>query len=148
MSDKLEVTKENLQKAFSQATDDGKKLLSNLFGETAATAATSEDVDSKEMAAILACYVKIGLDRSAEIPFKDPRTKRQRRLNAICDLDVIRDANIGDWVPDWSNSNQSKYEPSLLKTLRGSASRARIAMAGTRARVSARAFAFQLPKWQ
>lgn len=111
----LTINKKNALKAFKDATSEGKKLLTNLFGEKA----LSVNIEERHLS-VEDCYTELGLVRDEEIPFKNPITKRQRSLNAICDLDVITEVHREGWDPNKNYGNEYRYEPRFIKNSSGS----------------------------
>ncbi len=50
-----------------------------------------------------------GLTQEDVLPYKDPVNKRQAYLNACAFLDLMNEVMNEGWVPDYTNSNQPKW---------------------------------------
>lgn len=46
-----------------------------------------------------------------ELPYKDPKDRRQQSVNAYEMLTYIVPIRRGKWTPDWNNTSQYKYYP-------------------------------------
>lgn len=94
----LTVTKESAIKAYNNADDKGKTLLSNLYGQEVFNQNITDRVKSYEDAAIIT-----GKTVSFSGDSKDEKAYKM--------LKTITEALNEGWTPDWSNSNQPKYYP-------------------------------------
>lgn len=100
----LEITFTNAQKAFKEADEKGKTLLTNMFGKEVFSQKITDRIKSFEDAC-----AEIGEDPIELLPYKNPKTKRQFAANDAMRLDVIAEALRGDFEADWSNSIQRKW---------------------------------------
>lgn len=57
-----------------------------------------------------ACDI-LGLDPLKSIPYSEPANDREKATNAYAKLDIIAEALNEGWKPDWSDSDQDKYNP-------------------------------------
>lgn len=75
-----EITKEDALTFYPHLDEEGKQLFKerykDFFSETGYEAACK----------------KLGLNPQEELPYADPKTKRQRKLNAFTKLDIQREA--------------------------------------------------------
>lgn len=108
MSETLQVTRANALKAFNQANDKGKTLLSNLFGEKVFTQKITERVKTFEDA----CEV-LGISDPTQIFFQSKCLLTNAMKGAInhMKLCIIAEALNEGWQPDYSNSSEYKYYP-------------------------------------
>lgn len=60
--------------------------------------------------------VELNLKNSDVLPFADPQTKEQKSLNALAKIQKISQVLNEGWIPDFTNSNQSKYFPFFKKS--------------------------------
>ena len=102
----LQISKANALKAFKEANDKGKLLLSNLFGEKVFSQKITDRVKSFENA----CEI-IGEDPEDVLPYKYPKNKRQHALNDYARLDVIAEALQQEYQANWADGNEYKWRP-------------------------------------
>lgn len=103
--EKLEVLKQNAIKAFKNANAEGKKILSNLFGEDVFSSKIENTKTFEEVCDFMA------VNPNDIIPYKNPVNSFQKGINAFAKLTFIADAFNGEWKADWSNTNQKKWYP-------------------------------------
>lgn len=81
-----QISKTKAIELYKQVDDNGKKWLENEFGK---------DFFYDEQGSL--CYEaackKLGKNAQAELPFKKPTTKRQKKANAFIKLDILREAH-------------------------------------------------------
>lgn len=99
----LEVTLENVRKAFEEADDKGKAMLKNLFGASTFIKNVMEAVRSFEDAC------EITGDDPKALPYPNPKNDHEEALNAMHRMWIVTRALNGKWYPDWDNSNEYKY---------------------------------------
>lgn len=103
MSETLEISKENAVKAFEEANDKGKALLSNLFGKK---------VFQKKITDRVKTFLDV-LSEAGETLGQFQKRTAGLSIDAIAYEQVkllVKVLNEG-WVPDWNNSSQYKYTP-------------------------------------
>lgn len=104
----LQISKENAIRAFKEANDKGKALLTNLFGEKVFSQKITDRLKTFED-----CCEELEVDPKKVLPYLNPSNKDEISINAYAKLIIILRAFNEGWVPDWSNSNQYKYFPWL-----------------------------------
>ncbi len=65
----------------------------------------------KKLKTFEACCKKLGKDPVKELPYPKPKNAVQKTLNAYAKLFIIAEALNEGWVPNWADTNQSKYYP-------------------------------------
>jgi hypothetical protein len=106
MSNKvLEIKKENAVNAFNTANDEGKKLLTTLFGNDVFSLKITDRVKSFEDA----CKI-VGVD-AGDYEMPTTATKDDCSINAYAKLIIIAKALNEGWQPSWEDTNQYKYYP-------------------------------------
>ena len=103
----LNISKENALKAFQQADKKGKELLETLFGKQILSEKITDRIKTFEDA----CDA-IGLKlQNNNIEFKSfCDDKDIDSINAYAKLCIIARALNEGWQPDWTNSNEYKYQ--------------------------------------
>ncbi len=111
----LTINKANALKAFNNATTEGKKMLSNLFGEKVLSEKITDRIKSfdhaleicpaSENLKILLKYNGIDRDMIAS--------------QAFAKMSIIARALNEGWKPDWTNGNELKYYPYFEMTKSG-----------------------------
>lgn len=97
----VEISEELIQQGYKEANNDQKKLIEKYF-----KIETPKSIIDK-IKDINSVYEILGVKRN--LPYKNPKTKEEKCLNATYDLLNIAKAYNGDWVPDWKNSNEQKW---------------------------------------
>ncbi len=105
----LTIEKKNAIRAYNEADDKGKKLLTDLLGEKAVTPDKITDVVKTFEDACAA----LGLEPGMILPFMhgDALADDIVSIQAFAKLTVIARALNEGWQPDWNNSTQAKYYP-------------------------------------
>lgn len=112
---KLELTK--AQEAYKKGDADVKKLLIDLYGKEHFLTDIKDRVIDYESA----CR-EIGIEPLTEKDFGIlPKEDRKRYYNRH-QLTIVVRALVGDWKPDWDNSNEYKYYMYFYKEKSGFAS--------------------------
>lgn len=102
-----QLSKVSALKIYNQLDAKGKKLLEAEFGKDFFYEPNITDrIKSYEDA----CKEK-GYDPIAELPYKDPITKRQKVANAHIMLDIIAEALQDGFIGDYNNVSQHKWFP-------------------------------------
>lgn len=100
----LKLTLEKAQEAYAAGNADRKKLLIDLYGKEHFLTNVKDRVTDYESACL-----EIGIKPLTEEDFGIlPKEDRKRYFNRHILTIAIR-ALVGDWKPDWSNSNEYKY---------------------------------------
>ena len=97
----VEIPEELIQQGYKEANNDQKKLIEKYFKIETPKSIIDQIKD------INSVYKILGVKRN--LPYKTPKTKEEKCLNATYDLLNIAKAYNGDWVPDWKNSSQYKW---------------------------------------
>ncbi len=90
-----------IQQGYKEANDNQKKLIKKYF-----KIETLKNI-CEQITNINSVYSL--LKQSRNLPYKSPKTKEEKCLNATYDLMNIAKAYNGNWTPDWKNSNQYKW---------------------------------------
>src|SRR6185369_16767828 len=61
----------------------------------------------------------LGKDEDAITPYKKPKDKRERSINAFAKIQAISEVLNEGWVPDFNNTSQYKYYPYFQKKSSG-----------------------------
>lgn len=97
----VEISEELIQQGYKEANNDQKKLIEKYFKIETPKSIIDQIKD------INSVYKILGVKRN--LPYKTPKTKEEKCLNAIYDLLNIAKAYNGNWIPDWKNSNEYKW---------------------------------------
>ncbi|MGB4775722.1 MAG: hypothetical protein WBP45_11145 [Daejeonella sp.] len=100
----LQISKENALKAYEEAGDKTKKVLSNLFGAKTFLKNATERIKSYEDACEDQGIEPLELSDFDFLPVAD-----RKHAFASHKLTVIIKALNEGWVPDWKNGSQYKY---------------------------------------
>lgn len=100
----LTISKINAIKAYQQAPQDGKKLLSNLFGPGTLDVPVTERIKTYSDACAELGIIPLTEDDFRYLPEEDRESQYAYHQLTI----IIRVLNEG-WKPDWNNSNEYKY---------------------------------------
>lgn len=57
-----------------------------------------------------ACQLK-GIDPIDSLPFEEPKNDLEEAVNGNFKMYIIAELLCGDWVPNWSDTNEYKYYP-------------------------------------
>jgi hypothetical protein len=106
MSTKSEVSisRAALMERYASSSDEGKKLLEELYGPETFVPDIMDRVKTFEDA----CAV-LGIDPSAQVVIGDD--PESGALRAIRELTIVAKALNQGWKPDWSNDDERKYYP-------------------------------------
>lgn len=101
--------------------------LTSVFGDTELSKAQVEDMfaaSNADQTKVLEKWLKkpqpteiktwedvVALVGEPGLPYKTPKTREEKSVNAMVRGFAISKAFNGDWVPDWSNREQYKYQP-------------------------------------
>lgn len=99
----IEIKKENVIKAFSEGTEDIKKVLQTLFGEK-----VFKNKDNWIEKWESFCKEN---DITVTLPYSSPSNSNEESANAYAMLIHIARIKNDGWKPDWNNSSQYKYYP-------------------------------------
>lgn len=97
-----ELTQEDALTLYPHLDEAGKKLFKERYKEF-----------FEEQGYEAACK-KLGLNPQEELPYPDPKTKRQRKLNAFVQLDIQREA-----IGNHPGINEKKWYPVFRVTEKG-----------------------------
>lgn len=107
-----EISKQTLKSLYATAQEREKQELEAIYGV--------EFFNEKE---ILDTWEKIVAfvndPMRTVLPYENPVSKIQRKLNAAFKMDLIAEVRNEGWVADWNNSNQYKYAAWFEKTKGG-----------------------------
>jgi hypothetical protein len=101
----LQISKENAFKAYESANDNGKELLSNLFGKQVFSRKVTDRVKSYEDAVNELGFTPTNL---ATPPTE---SRDEKSITAYRKLIVIARVLNEGWEPDWDNDDEYKYYP-------------------------------------
>lgn len=107
MSETLQISKENAVKAFDQANEKGKQLLSNLFGKKTFLKDVCERIQNWDD--ILAEH---GITQSQ---FDEQCKGLPEDEIGYKEVKLIVEAYNEGWVPDYDNHHQPKFEPRFIR---------------------------------
>lgn len=96
----IDVSQEDINKAFNDASVEQKAVLSKFFKKTSIITDINTWQDVLE---------KLGVRETSLRLVRNPKNKESRARNAFTKLLYITKAYNGDWAPDWINSSQYKY---------------------------------------
>lgn len=102
----LTVTKANALLAYKKGGKEERALLENLYGKEHFSQNVMERVKTYEDAC-----AELGLDPKEELPYQNPKDKRQKVVNAKAKLDIIAEALQEGFTPDFMDTNQKKWYP-------------------------------------
>ncbi|HUR65501.1 MAG TPA: hypothetical protein VMZ03_04055 [Chitinophagaceae bacterium] len=100
----LQVERTKALQAFQSVNYDGKKLLTELFGEQNFPGKITDRIKTFKDA----CQ-ELGIDPTDVIPTGGMLDKDAKSMIAGCKLNVIVRALNEGWEPDWNNSRQPKW---------------------------------------
>lgn len=105
----LKINEELARKLYPSAKDAFKELLDGTFTADFFKEPPPPTKDYKRIDSYLAACAFEGVDPDENLPYKNPTTLRQIRLNATCVLDTAMDAinKIDNFEPDYT-TNQNK----------------------------------------
>lgn len=106
MNKTLQVFEKNALKAFNEADENGKSILSNLFGKEVFSRNIIDRIKSMEDV-----YEINGTTEKEVIHFPNAVSKEQKSLNGCAKVMQIAKALNEGWEPNWSNKNERKYYP-------------------------------------
>lgn len=111
--DTIDVSNDDIKKAYSEANTSQKKLLEKYFDIKSANSImkgikTFDDV-----------LKALGRTLDEVLPWKFPKNKAQISQNAIAKIQCITELYNDGTELDWRNSNQSKYYPWFQKNAHG-----------------------------
>lgn len=101
----ISVEEEMLQKAYSQADVTQKALLEKYFNINTPKKLMDKIKNFDDILNIA------GKTLEEVIPYKNPKTKTQKSINAYAKLQLVQDVLNEGFVFDFKNSNQYKYFP-------------------------------------
>ncbi len=101
---------------YPTAAPDFKKKLEAEFGKEFFNEPSYETIKSYEDA----CASE-GVDPIENLPYKDPKTIRQKKLNLVCKIETVATAinKLDGFVPDFEDPTQHRYEPIFKKGTSG-----------------------------
>jgi hypothetical protein len=102
----LSINKSNAIKAFNEADDKGKTLLTNLFGKNVLSQKITDLVKSYEDA----CNIK-GINPLTLSQFSFLPKEEQEAVFGFHQITTIIEVINEGWIPDWSKHDQYKYYP-------------------------------------
>lgn len=97
----VEIPEELIQQGYKEANNDQKKLIEKYFKIETPKSIIDQIKNINDV------YKILGIKRN--LPYKTPKTKEEKCLNATYDLLNIAKAYNGDWIPNWGNSSQYKW---------------------------------------
>ena len=109
MNNTLEIKKENALKAFNEADQIGKQLLTSLFGKEAFLQKITDRIKTYDDACKEVGRPSVIISLGS--PFEKIKDPDAVSIEAYSKLIIIAKALNEGWVPDWSNTSQNKYVP-------------------------------------
>jgi nitrite reductase/ring-hydroxylating ferredoxin subunit len=106
METTIQQLTENAKVAFKNADTNGKKLLSDLFGENLLPLKITDRIKTwEDVCKHMQC------DPVDSLPFESPDNEEEEAINAYFKIrSIVYVLNEG-WFPDWDNTSQYKYYP-------------------------------------
>lgn len=108
----LQISEQTAKELYKTSTDDFKRVLEESFGKDFFI----EDITQK-IKTLKDVYEHLGIKR--ELPYKTPKNKQQKSINAFYDIQNISTVLNEGWISDWSNSNEYKYYNYFEKKVSG-----------------------------
>lgn len=99
------LTPQEVIRSYKSADEDGKSLLSKIFGEEFFNVDVTKTIKSFEDA----CE-SLGIDAKTATP-DIPQSRDSGAIIAFAKLSIIARALNEGWEPDWTNSRQRKHYP-------------------------------------
>lgn len=105
INNEIDISEELLLKAYNEADNKQKKFLEKFF---------VINTPKKLLDGIKSFddILKIGGETLENvIPYSHPKTKRQKRLNAVARIQFAEEILNEGWIPNWKDSSEYKYYP-------------------------------------
>lgn len=110
----LQIEESTAKKLYKTAAPEFKTLLEENFGKAFFSQKITDRI--KTWGDI---EIELELDTNEEIPYKYPKSKRQRSINAFFKIQKISEVLNEGWVPNFNNSKEYKYYSYFVKTPSG-----------------------------
>ena len=112
-NDKIEVGEKELLEGYAAADMPLKKLIKEYFEINIPKSIIKQVGDFDDILRISGKKLK------DIIPWKEPKNKQQISQNAFAKIQLISEVYNEGWIPDFNNSNESKYFPYFEKNAPG-----------------------------